>query len=197
MYGDTGYKIIQSVVIDEPAVEPIDRDTIADLQLKVDYTTDDALIDLQIKAARQHVERVTGLSLITQTRRIKLDCFPTGDTICLPNGPVQANSVVVTYQDDNDATQTLASADYWVDIHSRISRIVIKNSWPSTKYRPNAVDVEYDAGFGDAGTDVPGPLREACLSVLGWMYTNRDQVVPDDFIFHLVSNYVVVQDVSY
>lgn len=195
MYRDSGDKIMYSRVTEEPSVEPIDRDAIADLQLKVDYSIDDALIDIKITAARQHVERVTGLSLITQTREIKLDYFPL--EITLSNGPVQADSVVITYFDGDDVEQTLDSDEYWIDTHSRIARIVPKNTWPTTKCRPGAVTVEYYAGFGDVGSDVPAPLREACLSVLGWMYTNRDQPVPDDFIFPLVSNYVVVQDVSY
>lgn len=192
MYRNSGDKIIYSVVTEQPAVEPIDRDAIADLHLKVDYTIDDNLIDLMIRSSRQYIEQITGLSLITQTREIKLDYFPC--EIELTQGPVQ--SVVITYQDENDDEQTLDEDEYWVDTHSKIARIVVKNSWPSTKCRPNAVTVEYVAGFG-AATDVPSPLREAILVVLGWKYTNRDVPIPIDFVWPLVSTYVVVQDVSY
>lgn len=192
MYRDTGYKIAYSKVIIEPASEPVDRDAIADLHLKVDYSTDDNLIDLMITSSRQYVEQITGLSLITQTRRINFDHFPY--CIYLSNGPVQ--SVVVKYRDENDVEQTLSASDYWIDTDSRIARIVVKNSWPSTEDRPNAVTIDYVAGYGDA-VDVPSPLKEAVLLVLGWKYSNRDQPVPDDLIWALVSSYVVVQDVSY
>jgi len=185
---------MRSVIVTPPSIQPIDRDALADLHLKVDYSVDDNLIDLQIKAATQYVEQLTGQSLITQTRSVSLDYFPLCDTITLPNGPLQSVTSI-KYQDEDDNEQTLSSSEYWVDTSSR--RIVVKDTWPVTKDRPGAVTITYLAGFGASADSVPSPLREAVLIVTGWMYTNRDQPVPHDLVLPLIGTYVVVQDAFY
>ena len=195
-------KVKRSIVTVAPVLEPIDRDSIGKLDLKLEAgTTEDALLNIWIQAAREKIEERTGLSLITQTRVIKLDHFPRGcDGIELLYGPVQ--SVVVTYQDDDDATQTLSSSDYWLDTHGP-GRITIKNSWPSTMDRPAAVTITYVAGFGLTAATVPGPLRSAVLMRFAHLYENRQSVVPgamdtvplgeDDLVFP----YVMTQNASY
>lgn len=168
-------KIAYSKVTDEPAVEPISL-TEAKLYLKVDDSTEDDLIDILRQSARESVEQRTQRSLITQTRTMKMDWFPSGDTILLPNGPVQEVTSVQYYDDDNDLV-TLDANDYYVDKDSDIARIVVIDSWPSTYDRPNAVVIEYDTGYGDAGGDVPAPLRKAVLFMLGHLYENRQAVI--------------------
>lgn len=46
-----------SVVTDGPDVEPIDRDDIGKLHLKIDDSVEDALLDIWITTARQQVEK--------------------------------------------------------------------------------------------------------------------------------------------
>ena len=54
---------INSVVIQADAVaEPVSR-TDAKNWMRIDYTSDDTLIDNLISAARQHLEKLTGRSL--------------------------------------------------------------------------------------------------------------------------------------
>lgn len=198
-------RVKKSVVITPPSVEPIDRDDIAKLHLKLeDVTTEDALLDIWIQAAREAIEDRTGLSLITQSRQIKLDYFPTCGYIELMNGPVQADSVEITYFDTDEVEQTLAAADYWVDTHSNIARIVIKNYWPAIKCRPNAVTIDYDAGFGDEAADVPAKLKSACLLRLGHLYENRQSVVMGTSVSEvplgeddLIAEFIVNQDAGY
>ena len=195
-------KIMYSIVTTGPLVEPIDRDDIAKLDLKLlDETTEDDLLDILIQAAREWVEENTGRSLITQSRVIKFDYFPS--IIELTNGPVQADSVVVKYFDSDDIEQTLDSDDYWVDTHSQIARVVVKNSWPSTMCRPNAVSVEYDAGYGDSADDVPDALKKACLFMLGHFYENRQNVSPvnssevPEAAYPLIRPYIITQYAGY
>ena len=186
-----------SRVISGPEVEPIDRDDIAKLNLKLESdSTEDNLLDILIQAAREDIEEKTGRSLITQEREIKYDYFPCFDTIYLSHGPIQTVDAV-KYFDADDEEQTLDSSLYWVDTHSPIPRIVIKNSWPAAKVRPNAITVEYTAGYGDAASDVPAPLKSACLVALAWLYENRDQAVPHDLVSSLIGPYILTQDVSY
>lgn len=167
--------IIYSKVTSQPSVEPIDLDE-AKAHLRVDHTSEDSIITILIQAARETVEKHTNRSLITQTRVMKLDDFPFFDTIRLTHGPVQSLTSI-TYDDEAEANQTLASINYWVDYDSDICRVVVKESWPSTYDKPNAVQITYDAGYGDDSTDVPAPLRQAMFLILGHLYENRQQVI--------------------
>jgi uncharacterized phiE125 gp8 family phage protein len=167
--------IVYSKVSVEPSVEPVTL-TEAKLHLRVDHTTDDDLINILRQVAREMVENYTNRSLITQTRVIKLDNFPCFDTIRLTHGPIQSLTSI-TYDDANDASQTLASSAYWTDFDSNIARVVVKNSWPATYDKPNAVQITYVAGYGTAGSDVPQPLKQAMLLIIGHLYENRQQVI--------------------
>lgn len=169
--------IIYSKVSVEPAAEPITT-TEAKLHLRVDHTNDDTLIAILIKAARETVENHTNRSLITQTRVIKLDNFPWGDTLRLTHGPVTSlTSIKYDSDSDENSDTTLSSSLYWTDLDSDIARVVIKDSWPSTYDKPNAVRITYDAGYGSAGSNIPQPLKQAMLLILAHLYENRQQVI--------------------
>ena len=157
-----------------PAVEPVDADAIAKIDLKVDQVEEDGLIDILIQAARELVEEKTQTSLITQTRVMKLDYFP--ETITLPFGPVQSVTSI-TYYDDNEDSQTFSSSNYYVDTDSKIARVIVKDSWPSTYDRPGAVTITYVCGYGLTGSTVPAPLRKAILLLVGHFYENRQNVI--------------------
>jgi len=197
--------IVYSKVTSAPTVEPLTL-TEAKLDLKIDSTEEDDLLDILIKAARETVEIRTGRSLITQSRAIKLDYFPCTDTIRIPNGPVQAITHI-KYYDEDEVLQTLSDSDYWVDADSDIARVVVKDSWPSTEDRPNAVVITYTCGYGAAGSNVPAPLRKAMLFILGHLYENRQNVIVSGSSTgvleipmgaeYLMSNYILEQEVYY
>lgn len=192
--------IIYSKVTSEPAVEPITQ-TEAKLHLRVDHSDENDLIDILRQAARETVEQHTNRSMITQTRTIKMDYFPCGETLFLTHAPVQSVTSVKYYDEDN-VEQTLSSSDYWVDTNSNIPRIVVKDSWPGTYDRPNAVEVIYVCGYGAAGSNVPRPLRAAMLLILGHLYENREQVgsAKHEIPFGadvLLGPYVLEQNVTY
>jgi len=197
--------IIYSKVTVQPQSEPISL-TEAKLDLRVDSSDENDLIEMYITAAREMIEKRTGRSLITQTRTVKLDYFPLMDTIKLPNGAVQSVTSI-TYYDKDNVVQTFASSGYWVDTDSDICRIVVDNSWPSTYDRPNAVTITYVAGYGSNSTDVPYPLRKAMLFLIGHFYENRQNVIVSGSSTgalelpmgaeYLISNYVLEQDVFY
>ena len=197
--------IVYSKLSSGPVVEPISI-TEAKLDLKIDDSTEDDLLAILIKASRETVEIRTGRSLITQTRVIKMDYFPCTDTIKIPNGPVQSITHV-KYYDEDEVLQTLDSSEYWVDSDSDICRVVVKDSWPSTEDRPNAVIVTYVCGYGTAGSSVPAPLRKAMLFILGHLYENRQNVIVSGSSTgvleipmgaeYLMSNYILEQEVYY
>ena len=197
--------IVYSKVINPPSVEPITL-TEAKLDLKIDSNDENDLLAILIKASRETIEIRTGRSLITQTRTVKLDYFPCTDTIKLPNGRVQSITHI-KYYDEDEVLQTLDSSEYWVDSDSDIARVVVKDSWPSTEDRPNAVIVTYVCGYGAAGSSVPAPLRKALLFVLGHVYENRQNIIVSGSSTgaieipmgaeYLMSNYILEQEVYY
>jgi len=90
---------------------------------------------------------------------MKMDEFSTN--IKVPRPPLQSVSSV-TYQDVDNATQTLASSNYTVDTNSEPGRLVQSNtgSYPSTYSDLNSVTITYVAGYG-AATAVPETYKRA------------------------------------
>lgn len=157
-----------------PTVEPL---TVAEakLHLRVDHPDDDATIERQIVAVRQLAEKFLRRSLITQTLQLHLDEFPVGELV-LPRGPV-ASITSITYVDTAGATQTVAS--YQSDLVSEPARLfpAYDELWPDTREVPNAVIVEYVAGYGAAGSAVPEQIRAGMLLALSDLFENRGSVV--------------------
>lgn len=162
-------------LVTPPAAEPITL-TEAKAHLRVDIPDDDTLINSLIVSARQYAEMVTRRALITQTWRLLLDEFPTENTIYIPLPPLSAVSSV-TYYDLNNTQQTMPSADYIVDTDSQPGRIVLADgkNWPAIYNRPNAVSIQFDAGYGTAA-NVPQPIKQAMLLMIGHWYENREAV---------------------
>ena len=159
----------------KPYPEPLSL-TETKLHLREDVTAQDALIRAAIKAAREKVETDTHRALITQTWVERLDAFPAEFKVHQP--PLQSVTSI-TYTDTSGDTQTLSSSVYTVDIYSLPGRIVTAygESWPSTRDVPNAVAMTFVAGYGDDRGDVPRPLRQAMLLLVGAWYENREDVV--------------------
>lgn len=166
-----------------PSSEPITR---AELKthLRSDPldTSEDALLDVLIGAARRSVEEHTRRSLITQTWRMTRDTFPSGvdplvDVIRLPRGPVQAIEAV-TYIDINGVTQPWVSSNYFTDLNAVPPFLTVQWGviWPITRgyYQRNAVTIDYRCGFGTAGVAVPESIRQAMLLICGDLYQNRE-----------------------
>ncbi len=173
-------------LITAPVLEPL---TLAEtrLHLKLDATgsppshADDSLVNNLIKAARTHLDGRYGRlsrALITQTWELVLDKFPDKRDIRIPLAPL-ISVISVKYDDVNAAEQTVASANYMVDVVSSFGWIVpiTSFSWPATLDTINAVRVRFTAGFGPNPTDVPEPIRQAMLLMIGNWYENREEVV--------------------
>lgn len=159
-----------SKVITGPEVEPILIDE-AKLHLSVTHNDENAMILIIIQAAREIAENYTNRSFITQTRQMKLDRFPRCSELILPSGPV--TEVTVNYYDETDTL--VEFTDYWFDDFANVPKIISRNSWPSVFDRPNAVLIEYTAGYGGY-EDVPKPIRQAMLLIIKHLYDNREQV---------------------
>lgn len=166
------------VLVTGPTLEPVSK-VEAKLHLRVDVSDDDALIEALIKAARELIEQRTRRALITQTWDLWLDKWPDDGIIKLPLPTLQSVTGVY-YVSDTGGTATYGTANYLVDTKSEPGRVVLKGtaSWPSTTLQEvNGVNVRYVAGYGNAGTAVPQPLRQALLMAVGHWYENREAIV--------------------
>lgn len=161
-----------------PAVEPVSIEE-AKLHLRVDHSSDDALIGSLIAAAREWVEQATRRSLITQTWRLRLEELPVEECVELPRPPLQSVSSF-TYVDSGGSTQTWSSSKYTVHTDSEPGELAVAYGevWPSIREQEDAVTITYVAGYGANGATVPAPLRTAILLLVGHWYANREAVTP-------------------
>ncbi len=148
--------------------------------LHVDGSESDARIEFLIEAATEKLDGWNGelgRCLITQTWRIDFDRFPSARRLRLPFGPVQ--SVTVEYSDSDNTEQTLAGSSYQLledALGPLLDLAATESAWPSTYYRRDAVRITVVAGHGTAD-DVPDPIKQIILFVVGHWFANREGVV--------------------
>ncbi|HEY4193858.1 MAG TPA: head-tail connector protein [Mesorhizobium sp.] len=160
-----------------PTAEPV---TLAEMKLnmRLDHDTDDDLIGGLIRAAREDVERSTGLALIDQNWRLVLDRWPRNGCATIPVYPVREILSVTAYGAEGEAC-LIDPATYLADTVSRPARLHFEAS-PRTLRALNGIEIDFVAGYGEAGVDVPDLLKRAiALLVLHW-YEFRTAFGPDD-----------------
>lgn len=189
-------------LITPPSVEPLSVAQAAEHCRVVDAAENDIFTRL-ITAARRYAERVTGRALINQTWQQQFDSFPPavrygqwagarrndftdseyglGRAILLGKSPL-SSVTSIQYLDTNNTLQTLSSSDYVVDAGSEPGVIIESftgttlNQWPPTFGIRNAVTIQYVAGYGAAGTNVPEDLLQSMLYLIGHWYASREEV---------------------
>lgn len=159
-------------LITPPTAEPVSLAE-AKAHLRVAHASEDTLISTLIKAARLHVEATLGRALVTQTWDFWLPAWPESGVLELPRPPLQSVTYV-KYRDLDGVTQTLSTGDYVVVAPGIVGTVeeAPGATWPSTQTHPQAVNVRFVAGFGDAET-VPDDIRCALLLIVEHLYRNR------------------------
>lgn len=161
-----------------PATEPVSTAD-AKAHMKIDTADDDELIDSWVVAARILIEKNWGVSLITQTLKLRLDHFPhDGQRIMLP-APPAATITSVQYVDNDGNTQTWASSNYAIAVNDRpgtLSR-AYNVSYPTTRSIDNAVTITYTAGYGVASA-IPANIIHAIKLLLTLWNEAREAACP-------------------
>lgn len=162
----------------QPAQEPV---TLAEARafLRDGLNEDDALITSLIAAAREWVERETGLSLISRQVMELFDDWPAGARFDLASAPVR-EVVRLQVEGAEGAASTIDAAHYYLDNASRPARLVRREgrSWPRPGIRVGGIRVTLTAGFGASPNDVPQALRQAVLMQMAVLYGLRAGEVP-------------------
>ena len=196
-------------VITEPAFEPV---TLADvyrhLRLDPDDSPathpDDPALERHITSARKIVELMARRALILQTLRLSMPGFPhveqcttlgdrfrrvvSSEPIRLHRPPLVAVDSV-RYFDAENVLQTVDPSSYYTT-DEQVPELRFTSSFvtPTVYDRPDAVRVQYRAGYPDAGSpeggsqadaaaNVPAPLKEAILMGVQLLY---DDLSPAD-----------------
>lgn len=186
-----------SLVVQAPQNEPVTLQQ-AKKHCRVTIDDDDDLILGYVAAAREYVEGFCRKTLLTTTLVYALDAFPyrsryagwhrplheyqglqvvrhhNDNIIRIPRPPLQ-RIIQVTYIDEAQVTRTLAPALYGVDVISQPGKLFLLEGafWPTTVLQPNAVQIEFEAGYKTTA-EVPRTLRTAILLLVAHLYENRE-----------------------
>ncbi len=167
-------------IITHPTSEPVDLLNDVKPHLRLYHSEEDAYLAGRIRAARQHVEWVlTKRALITQTLELTLRRWPDSGVIRLPQPPLQSVTHI-KYIDSSNTEHIIEGGDlanYIIDTDSEPGEITPLTSWPSVTLRKTAaIKVRYVAGYASAA-DIPEPLIQGLLMLVGHFYENREIAV--------------------
>ncbi len=170
-----------------PTVEPV---SVSDVKTyaRIDGDTEDSLLALLIKSARESVEEYTKRSLCTQTWELTADYFGEfygndlyysgwelyrykAQPLQMSRGPWQSITSVRSISKANVET-TVDTAVYTLDAVN--GRIMLNDgfNWPTDLRDFSAVKVRFVAGYGDASA-VPNQIKQAIIQQATAMYETR------------------------
>jgi uncharacterized phiE125 gp8 family phage protein len=161
-----------SILITPPVAEPL---TLADAKhfIRVEHDADDDLIAALTAGARIHVEAQTRRALMTQTWRLTRDVWPASGR--LPVLPVPLRELVSAAIWRADGTlQTIDVDAFAIDRASAPAILAFaRRAMPAPGRLAAGIEIEIEAGYGDAPEDVPEPLRQAIRLLVAHWYENR------------------------
>jgi uncharacterized phiE125 gp8 family phage protein len=159
-----------------PAVEPL---TLVEVRahLRLDTEEEDALLSALAIVAREHLERETGLVLAARNFRLFRDDWPADGIMTIARGPVRAVTAVTVYDGDGEP-QMVGLDGHLLDGQARPARLWL-SAVPEPGQVMNGVEVDFSAGFGESGADVPPTLKRAMLLHVAAMFAARGVVAPD------------------
>lgn len=152
-----------------------------------EYTIEDDLLTDMITAATEEYQNIHKVALITHTYEWRFKEFKT--KLELPRPPTQSISKVEYIDEDGNTTEIDAS---------NYSKVTTLNPEKNTLLRPGPgyvlfnhdysfpdvqdnepwpVRVTYNAGYGDAITNVPASVRVYLKNVIGTLYNQRKTIL--------------------
>ena len=163
---------MSAILLNAPSSEPVSLAE-ARLFLRVEHDDDDDLIAALIAAARVQVEAQTRRALITQTWRLTRDAWPAGGVLPILPVPLREVTAVGVYDADG-MIHALDVDDFYIDTISAPAVLAFERGAPLSPGRLNAgIEIDIEAGYGDAAEAVPAPLRQAIRLLVAHWYENR------------------------
>ncbi|WFR96232.1 head-tail connector protein [Rhizobium tumorigenes] len=146
--------------------------------LRLDTSDEDELIACLIAVAREHLERSTGLCLMTQRWRLYLDSICEDGVIPIARVPVQA-IVAITVYDELGQSSIVPLEGYVLDGIRQPARLMLRQRLWSGR-AVNGIEIDFVAGFGPTANDVPDTLKRAMLTHVAQMFSCRGVVGIED-----------------
>jgi uncharacterized phiE125 gp8 family phage protein len=162
---------MKKLLLEGPAAEPVLLAE-AKAHLRLDGAEEDALVGALIAAARTAVETETRRVLIEQRWRAFVETWPHSG-VELPVAPALSVETVRGIDGEGVAT-ALDPGDYEFDVADGSVRL-LRPAAGAERY-----EIDFAAGYGDAGEDVPGPLRQAMLMLITHWFEHRSAVAVGD-----------------
>jgi len=140
--------------------------------LKIDYSAESAYVSALVAAAVQSMENELGYEYGSGTAGSILDCMPKQFT--LPMDASRMSSVVITYIDKDETTQTLDTTDFHVSQFGYPCVITLASDFElsSLSETPFPVSVAWNVA---AKTMTPAEEQALLFLVAHW-YENREAV---------------------
>ena len=135
--------------------------------MRIDYTTDDNLIDDLIVAARLHLEKLTSRSLTNKLLKASIQCSGTIPEVWMVDLPYSPLNCVdeVKYKTGMNTYDILTKNEDYEIIGGKI--------W---LYAKGYYEIKYQAGYGT----LPEDLQNDILTLVSWMYENRGKKMNAD-----------------
>jgi len=133
-----------------------------------------SMLASMVTVAREHMERGLNVAIGEQVYKLTMECWPTEARFeLLPAPLVSVESI--TYYDEDDIEQTLATTVYRAHTHLRPGFVELQEDeeWPALKARADAVSINFTAGYGGAAWPVPETLKRAMLMLFTAQYAMR------------------------
>lgn len=147
--------------------------------LREDEADNDDVIGAAIAAAVGHLDGyggILGRALMTQTWREFRPCWPGSRCVPLALAPVSAIASI-TCRDSAGGVVTLTPETHYRLLSGRSAQPFVYLpagvSLPSAASEPDAIKIDYVAGYGDAKA-LPPDLRSALLMMVGDIYRFRE-----------------------
>lgn len=140
---------------------------------RVDTSDEDTIMQVYLDAAEAAVASYTGLVIEQESLTSLFDKFSEGMQLRGPN----VSAITISYQDEDNATQTLASSVYLAQEKAYFCGIYLKNqqSFPATLVQKDVVSIAYTAGY--TTSTLPKDLKSAILLIAGHLFDHREDVV--------------------
>lgn len=156
--------------------EPININQ-AKLQLRVDTSADDDLINDLIVTARQYVEKYCGITLIAAEATMTFPHFYALDRLTF--APV-TEIAEIRYLDTTGVEQILDAATYELvnadaDELRPMVRLAYSKFWPALRPVEDAVRVTASVGYAT----VPAPITRAMMLLITQWYDYREPIAVD------------------
>ena len=189
--------LYRSIVITPPEIEPI---TLEEANTHLRVSGQDEEVTRLITVARKSLERYLKRTFITTQYKVFSECWH--ECMHLPYPTLQSVESV-KYIDINGDEQTLSEPDYYHVVTNDDPGYIKKRfdaCYPELDYgNPDAISIEYTAGYGDTANDVPEDIRHALKLMITNYYEQRGDIIIGsvtripNYILDLVHDYRIYQ----